>query len=206
MKFPGEEDKILHLGQTMSSGLKANSDIYPTPPINTLVLDESVTRYLAERDAAVAAQAAAALATTAKQEALQALMDNIKANLRYAETTVDFDDDKLKIIGWGGRREKTPMTAPGRPLNLISTEQGEGRIKLQWKKPSDGGKVAAYEILCRERAPGTDGNGEWDNEGTSISTQHTLTGQPRGKELEYGVVAMNKVGEGPMSNIVTAVL
>nr|VFK01551.1 MAG: hypothetical protein BECKLFY1418A_GA0070994_11512 [Candidatus Kentron sp. LFY] len=39
----------------------------------------------------------------------------------------------------------------------------------------------------------------------AFSTEITLTGQPRGKELEYGVVAANKAGEGPVNNTVMAV-
>lgn len=41
---------------------------------------------------------------------------------------------------------------------------------------------------------------------TSMNTEITLTGQPRGVQLEYVVVAMNKAGDGPPSNPVMAVL
>nr|VFJ71475.1 MAG: hypothetical protein BECKFM1743C_GA0114222_105995 [Candidatus Kentron sp. FM]VFJ71660.1 MAG: hypothetical protein BECKFM1743A_GA0114220_105995 [Candidatus Kentron sp. FM]VFK19626.1 MAG: hypothetical protein BECKFM1743B_GA0114221_106335 [Candidatus Kentron sp. FM] len=42
--------------------------------------------------------------------------------------------------------------------------------------------------------------------GAAMDTKITLTEQERGKELAYVVVAMNKVGEGVVSNTVMAVL
>ncbi len=44
---------------------------------------------------------AAEQATASKDEALQALTDDMKADIRYAETIVNYDDDQLKLIGWG---------------------------------------------------------------------------------------------------------
>nr|VFK65472.1 MAG: Fibronectin type III domain-containing protein [Candidatus Kentron sp. UNK]VFK72418.1 MAG: Fibronectin type III domain-containing protein [Candidatus Kentron sp. UNK] len=200
--FPIEENKIFILGQEMSSGLKANSDTFPAPPINPLDLDEALGAYTTKRDAAVAAQSAATQATAEKQATLQTLADKIKNNIRYAEMAVDYDDGKLKTIGWGGRKKPTPLAKPGRASDLVSGEQGEGTIALSWKKPADGGKVAAYEIRYRERS----GDEGWKTVGTAISTETMLTGQQRGKELEYVVVAINKAGEGAVSNVVMAVL
>nr|VFJ98979.1 MAG: hypothetical protein BECKH772A_GA0070896_101511 [Candidatus Kentron sp. H]VFJ99210.1 MAG: hypothetical protein BECKH772B_GA0070898_101531 [Candidatus Kentron sp. H]VFK03862.1 MAG: hypothetical protein BECKH772C_GA0070978_101481 [Candidatus Kentron sp. H] len=53
-----------------------------------------------------------------------------------------------------------------------------------------------YKVVFRARAPVGDESGDWNNEGTALATETTLTGQPQDKELEYGVVAMNKAGEG----------
>jgi len=102
----------------MSIGLKANSDIYPTPPVNTLDLDEILIVYEAKIGAVTTAQSAFAQsafaqAVTEKQELLQTVTDKIKSNLRYAEQAMNFSDDKLKAIGWGGRKEPTPLAAPG---------------------------------------------------------------------------------------------
>ncbi|UCC29353.1 MAG: fibronectin type III domain-containing protein [Phycisphaerales bacterium] len=40
----------------------------------------------------------------------------------------------------------------------------------------------------------------------AIERQTTLSGQERGKEWEYRVIAVNKAGEGEASNTVMAVL
>nr|VFJ66081.1 MAG: Fibronectin type III domain-containing protein [Candidatus Kentron sp. DK] len=144
----------------------------------------------------------AACGNQRKQTAQQDLTDKMKADLRYAEQAVDFDDTKLKIIGWGAPREKTPLAAPGRALDLVIVEENEDSIRLAWKKTGDGGKPSAYEIRCRER----DGSGPYRIAGMSMTTEVTLTDQEWGKELEYVVLARNKAGDGPVSNIVVAVL
>nr|VFJ66378.1 MAG: hypothetical protein BECKDK2373B_GA0170837_11676 [Candidatus Kentron sp. DK] len=147
--FPKEEGNIFTLGQEMSAGLKANSETFPVPPVNALDLDAALSDFTAKRDAAVAAQSAAAQTIVDKQTSLQNLSDKIKSNIRYAEQAVDFDDVKLKTIGWSGRKDPTPLDAPGRAQDLVSGEQGEGSIELLWKKPISGGKVSAYEIRRR---------------------------------------------------------
>jgi hypothetical protein len=35
-----------------------------------------------------------------KDDVLEELIDALKSDIRYAENTVNFDDDKLKLIGW----------------------------------------------------------------------------------------------------------
>ena len=116
----------------------------------------------------------------------------MKADLRYAENTVDFDDHRLKLIGWGGRKAKTSLEAP---------RQDEGWIFLDWKEPMDGGKVAAYKVQRRERP-----SGPWSEAGMAIESEITLSSQERGKEWEYRVIAVNKAGEGQPGNTVMAAL
>nr|VFJ68443.1 MAG: hypothetical protein BECKFW1821B_GA0114236_11445 [Candidatus Kentron sp. FW] len=78
------------------------------------------------------------------------------------------------------------------PRRRVNKRHGENRSTV----------AGAYKVLAREKIPGN----EWKSQDTAMSTEITLTGQPRGKELEYCVVAMNKAGEGPESNPVMAVL
>ena len=136
-----------------------------------------------------------------KTEALQALTDDMKADLRYAENTVNYDDAKLKLIGWGGRKAKTSLEAPGQTRSLEAPREGEGWVFLDWKEPVDGGAVAAYKIQRRLRP-----DGPWSDAGMAIESEITLTNQERGKEWEYRVLAVNKAGEGEPSNTVMAVL
>jgi len=49
-------------------------------------------------------------------------------------------------------------------------------------------------------------NNNWSDIATALETEITLKGQPRGVELEYRVVAVNKAGDSPPSNTETAVL
>ncbi len=200
-QFPRTEPQVIVLAQDMAAGLAANAAVYPAPPVAPADLQTAMAAYITARDAAVAAAAAAEQATAAKNEALQALTDDMKADLRYAETTVDYDDDQLKLIGWGGRKSKTSLEAPGQTRSLEAPREGEGWVFLDWKEPVDGGAVAAYKIQRRLRP-----DGPWSDAGMAIESEITLTNQERGKEWEYRVLAVNKAGEGEPSNTVMAVL
>ena len=144
---------------------------------------------------------AAEEATADKDDALEGLVEAMKSDIRYAENTVDFDDDKLKLIGWAGRKAATALTPPGQSRLLESPKQGEGWVFLDWKAPADGGAVSAYRVLRRERP-----EGPWEEVATAVITEATLVDQPRGKEFEYRVVAVNKSGDGEPSNTVMVVL
>lgn len=194
-RFPLKEPEIAQLAQEMVTGLAASILIYPTPPVVSLDLGGLLTAYSGAKDGVVATQAAAEAATTAKDDALETLTDAMKSDLRYAENTVDFDDDKLKLIGWAGRKGPTALTAPGQTRLLEAPRQGEGWVFLDWKAPIDGGAPNAYKVMRRERPAGA-----WGDVETAVITEATLVDQPRGLELEYRVIAINKAGDGEPSN------
>lgn len=200
-QFPIKEAEIAALAGTMATGLTAATTDFPAPPVAPADLTTALTNYTTARDAAATYQSAAQQATAAKDEALQSLVDAMKADLRYAETTVNYDNAKLQLIGWGGRAAKTSLEAPGQTRSLEAPREGEGWVFLDWKEPVDGGAVAAYKIQRRERP-----SGAWADVGMAIESEITLTNQERGKEWEYRVLAVNKAGEGEPSNTVMAVL
>ncbi len=204
-RFPKSEAEIVILAQAIASGMLpgengANPN-FPAPPVTSVNLTTLVTAYTTAKNAAVTAQAAAEQATTAKDTKLTDLVEGMKTDIRYAENTVNFDDEKLKLIGWGGRKAPTALMPPGQTLLLEAHHQGEGSVSFTWKAPSDGGKPSAYRITRRERPAGP-----WLDAGTAVVTEASLADQPRGKEFEYRIIAVNKAGEGEPSNTVLVVL
>ena len=200
-KFPTTEADVLVLANEMTSGLTNNPTVYPAPPVLPTNLNSFISALTNAQNAVIEAKAAAEAATNAKLEVLEAIAEAMKKDLRYAENTVDYDDEKLKLIGWSGRKTKTPLTPPGQTKELIVVEQGEGWVKLQWKKPDDGGKTSVYRIQRRKRPEGL-----WEEITASMETAATLLDQPRGIEWEYRVIAANKAGDGMPSNTVLAIL
>nr|VFK14463.1 MAG: Fibronectin type III domain [Candidatus Kentron sp. LPFa] len=200
--FPKNEANMLILGREMIDGFKAKTDIFPSPPIGPETLDRAMEECIKAKEAAIEAQAVAEQATIMKNEAFAALAEKMKVDLRYAEGAVNYDDAQLRAIGWGGRKPATPLAVPGQARNLTVKEKGEGSVRLGWMKPAEGGKVNAYRIQRRERAEGN----HWGLAGMAMGTEVLLSEQPRGKELEYCVIAANKAGDGPMSNTMTVVL
>jgi len=61
--------------------------------------------------------------------------------------------------------------------------------------------VPAYYGIQRKK----DGTG-WEEAGTSTDTEQLMSNQPRGVELDYRVIAVNKAGIGQPSATVTLVL
>ena len=112
-RFPESESETLMLGQSMINGLLDNVATYPAPPTTPADLSTAMGNYVNAKNAATATQAAAEQAVVTKNEVLQVLVDDMKADLRYAENTVNYDDAKLKLIGWGGRSAATALVPPG---------------------------------------------------------------------------------------------
>ncbi len=200
-RFPKKEAEIAALAERLWHGLLDNASIYPQPPVNPWLIRIKNMIYSSRRDDFIAKQAAAEQATTAKDEALEELIEAMKADIRYAENTVDFDDDKLKLIGWAGKKTKTLLAPHGQARLLEAPKQGAGWVFLDWKAPLDGGKPRAYKIQRRLRD-----DGSWQDVATAILTETTLVEQPEKTELEYRVIAVNKAGVGQPSNTVMAVL
>ena len=135
------------------------------------------------------------------ERGLEELVDAMRAILRYAENTVDFDDAQLALLGWAGRALGIALTAPGQCRNLEASQQGDGWVFLDWKKPIEGGAVASYRIERRERP-----TGDYMIVGDAHETEKILINQERGKDWEYRVIAVNKAGVSVPSNTVAVVL
>ena len=150
-RFPISEAEIKVLAQNIAAGLAANAATYPAPPVTAVALQAVLDSLITLTDEAVAAQAAAEQATVTKNAGLDELTDAMKAILRYAEDTVDYNDAQLTLLGWGGKAAAVALQAPGQARTLEIPSQGEGWVTLDWKKPIDGGAVASYKIERRER-------------------------------------------------------
>ncbi len=201
-RFPKKEAETVALAERLWQGLLSNRPtIYPNPPVHPRALRFKAMIYRHYRENLIAKKAAAEQATTANDEALEELVEAIKSNILYAENTVNFDDAKLKLIGWAGRQTATALTPPGQSRLLEAPKQGEGWVFLDWKAPADGGVLAAYKVMRRERPAGA-----WEEVATAVISEATLVEQPRGKELEYRIVAVNKAGDGEPSNTAMVVL
>ena len=201
MRFPKTESEIRALAQNIISGL-ANNPNFPSPPVSPAALQARLDTAANSSDAQVRAQAAAKQATDTKQTDFDALIMDMKTVLHYAEDTVQGDDAKLSELGWGGRSVPHALEAPGQPRLLEVLRQGAGWLTLDWKQPADGGAAASYKIERRDLSEG----GAWKLAGMAVDTEITLNNQTHGKEWEYRVIAVNKVGEGEPSNMVAAVL
>ena len=208
-RFPKEEADILALAERLYAGFKDNPVLFPNPPHPPNQPGNGIRWFVlvfqARRNDLIAARAAAESAVAAKDEALENLSAALKDDLRYAENTVDFDDNKLKLLGWSGKAAKTPLAPPGQVRLAEAVKQGAGWVFLDWKQPADGGKPAAYQVQ-RRNAAAEPVDDRWQDVATAILSEITLVDQPQGQKLEYRIIAINKSGVGSPSNTVMAVL
>jgi len=202
VQYPSREADILRLANDIAAGLAAHTEVFPAPPIAPEELEQALSEHDANREAAIQARAQAAQSTATKDGSLAKIQDMSKVLIRYAENHTRGDDGKLQLLGWGARRARTVtlMEPPAQPRTLEVIREGKDWVFLDWKEPVDGGDVAAYRVQRRTR------DGDWTDVGMAVESEVTLNGQESGVEYEYRVIAVNKAGEGPASNIARAVL
>ncbi len=200
-KFPNAEPNVATLADQMIAGFTGGTEIYPAPPVPVADLTQLRNGYTAAKNHLTTTQAQAEQATVLKDQSFDLLVEAMRKDIRYAENTVSGNDELLKIIGWSGRKAPEPLVAPGQVKLLAVTRQEEAQVDLTWQAPDEGGKPSAYRVVRRERP-----SGPWTDVATAVTTEAFLIDQPRGKEFEFRVIAVNKAGEGEPSNTVVIVL
>ena len=200
-EFPRNENDLLALAQDMLEGMTADAVTYPSPTVDLATFQQIFDDAAQSRQDNNAAQSTAQQATADKNAKMEILADATKKNVNYAVQVTDGDDDKLRAIGYGGRRAPTPQPVPGQPRILEVVEEDGDTVKLDWKKPIGGGRVLSYKV---ERI--FSDNPQWQLTASVVESEVELSDQPRGSQLGYRVVAINRAGESIPSNTVTVVL
>ena len=105
-RFPLKQKDVLILAQSVAKGLALNADVFSSPPVKPEQLKADIAAFRQAHQALEAARAKKAAALEAKDALLAELTDNVKQTLRYAEYITRFDDGKLRLVGWSGRKPK----------------------------------------------------------------------------------------------------
>ncbi len=201
-KFPTTQDGIMMLAQEMMSGFAKNPTVFPNPPIDVAAQGTRLNSTQGSINNVVAAEATRKSATQTKDGEIGLLSDEMKENIEYAEFIAQGDDAILKLISWSARAAPQKQQPPTQARLFEIIKFGAGWFKADWKDPIGGGRVEMYKILRRELNAG----GDMKEAGSSVISEATLVDQPRGVELEYTVIAVNKAGESEPSNSVTITL
>src|SRR5438132_581626 len=107
---------------------------------------------------------------------------------------------RTKEIGQCRRVPETKLKSSLSPLSGLTVSRSARPTFPVPLFPWQGGLPAAYRI-DRSQA-----KGPWEEAGTSATTEKIMANQPRGVDLSYRVIAVNKSGQGQPSGVVTAVL
>lgn len=199
-RFPKTEAEIIALAQQIENGLVTNTNLAGSP-VTKADFAAMLSAFLAKRDQILVKEASLGEDYEQKEDLQDDLTDAMKRVIDYADLISDSDPSELATIGWIVSNNIATKEKPGQPRSLEIISQTDGSIFLDWKNPSDGGRVASYRVERRERPAGA-----WEACGATNATELLLLNQPRGKELEYRVVAFNSNGDSTPSNTVAAVL
>jgi len=139
----------------------------------------------------------------------------MRVELKQSEVDTAGDPEQLELIGWAPRATAKPVDAPGQPRELRSDLETGDTVRLVWRSPAagTGGRVRTYVIERRERPESVDDQtaadtafSPWRQVELAFNPAVTLESQPRGQQLEYRVIALNRSGPSPPSNTVEVVL
>jgi len=199
-RFPRTESEVAALALRVAEGLATAAEDFPNPPVPATELRAKLDVFNAADTATVAANNAYLEQHAVKDDALEDLEDAVKADLKYAEIAVRDQPEKLNALGWRPRRDGSPLEPPGETRDISIVSEGDTWVILRWNPPVDGGAPGFYRIQRkREGSP-------WEDAATSTETEHLVSNQPRGVDLLYRVIAVNKAGAGQPSATVTVVL
>ena len=103
-----------------------------------------------------------------------------------------------------GTAGATTFDLPTIPTNLTAVG-ADAEVTLTWTAPSDGGSPIT-DYLIEYRADSGQGQGSWIvfDDSTSSLTSATVTGLSNGQSYDFRVSAINSVGQGPLSDVVSA--
>ncbi len=114
--FPRTELETLDLARAMSSGITDHPADFPS--VTPAELTDALTAYDAALTSQHNALAQARVATGVKEQALAALAEQMKLDLKRCQVDTADQPTRLTEIGWGPRARPQSLTAPNPPSSL----------------------------------------------------------------------------------------
>ena len=192
MKAPELVGKSEHVEGEMTGNVNLAT---PTP---------SIAAVTAARTALVAAiadaQSGAHAAIATKNEAAKNLATMLVKLARYVNSVAGGDVDKAVSSGFELAKVPDPIDRLDAPSRFEgSTGAIASQVDLRWKGVR-GGRL--YQVYICDGDPTTDGI--WKIAGMTSKARLTVQGLITDKKYSFRVTALGKVGEGPVSDTVTA--
>lgn len=193
-QFPTEDSEVIALARRVARGFIEHVSTFPQPPVPGVELQNCADAFMRAREKEIAARRNLEAATRERHSTMEALVEKTKVDLNYAEQQVCFDDRKLQLIGWHGKKPQR-LLPPGAPRSFEIVRTVGDMVELDWKKPAEG-EAQSYRIEMR-----LDGEERWTLKGFSLHSDTVLQNMPRGKRLFLRVIAVNKIGDSQPSEV-----
>jgi len=199
-RVPRKESDLIAFTEGVISGLKSNPKIFANPPVSYEELTSFVERLNTAQDNVAKRKSDYEAAIEIKDKNVKTLRENAIVIADFCYRISKDDRALLAKVGLTPRGEKKVPEEPGQCPNFAIVKQEIGTAIFRWKHPANGGSVRAY-IVQRKEAGNPDN--VWNNVRTEITRECQVKNQPEGKTFEFRVRALNAVGIGTPSNVVT---
>jgi len=209
-EFPERKHEQLVLCAEVAAGIAANPTEFPNPPFNDVMLSGLVAMTISKITVRVAKEAELKQAIDEENEVHELTIKLCKQYLAEAEARYANESAILKKLGWDVKSEPRHLE-PGQVRNLEVAPKGPGIVLLDWKAPArtkSVGSTSGYrierQIIDIQTRNVTEEWGQWQT--SCYATEEVLHEQPRAVEISYRIVATNRNGDGPASDVETIVL
>jgi len=209
-EFPDQKNEQLVLCAKVAAGIAANPTEFPNPPFDDVSLSTMVATTVSRIAVRVAKEAELKQAIDEEDMVHHAAIKVCKKYLAEAEARYPNQSAILKMLGWDVKAEARHLV-PGQVRNLEVAAQGPGIALLDWKAPArfkSVGETSGYrierQIIDIQTRNVTEEWGQWQS--SCYATEEVLHEQPRAVEISYRIVATNRNGDGPASDVETIVL
>lgn len=187
------DDNLITFIQGIVTAMTGNPN-FPTPMPALTAITAAVTSLQTQIATVTSLQNQLRQAHTDKDNAREALEQQVTYLANYVEIAAAGDDSKIESAGMPVRSPGVPVGLPAAPLNLNATASDfPGTIDLVWD-PVPG--AATYEIQCKVHGDAT----PFENAKSSTSSRTTVDGLTPGTQYAFQVRALGAAGPGPYSD------
>ncbi len=155
-------------------------------------ISDAATDFEAAMDAWIAAKAAAEAARRAKDEQKSASKAVIAKWAKVFRADVSISDALLGSLMLAPHETPKTNTPPSTPLNLVGNADGNGAIKLRWKR-GDNRYGTIFVVEYRTSAAA-----EWVQHGTTTKTSYDIQWTP-GQYVSFRLTAVRSSQKSPVS-------
>ena len=186
--------QTIQLATDIKTALTGNASF--TTPIPSLATGATtITAGQTSLNASDAAQAASQLATTNKNNAMDAVRALVTQWGAYIEVTANGDESKILSAGVQVRATASPVGVPDQVMNLaVTSGDNDGELDLSWDPVAN---ARSYEI---QASPDPMTSTSWVGKGSSTKSKGPLTGLTGGARMWIRVRAIASAGAGAWSD------
>ena len=186
-------DKI-QFGKNVHTGLTGNASVL-TPAPTLTALQTGITAAETANDAYEAEKDTIKTKKLARDAAVAALVDLLRAEAVTVQAATGGDATKILSTGFEVAASPTPASAPGQVLDLrVVASDHEGALKASWKRVVS---AQRYELQASMDPPTAT---SWTLKSSSNKTRAEVNSFTSGQRIWLRARAINAAGEGAWSD------